>query len=946
MKLEYGFLRKKVASRVVWLFFLSALVPIAATAFFSFTYVSDLLVDQSYKQLQSASKLYGMAVLDRLLSVNEKLRGLPVSLDKAGRTAQTLVESLTNHNHILWSKSEYEKQIDKLTLEIIPTASLAAEGYDQKNDNKTILFSKTSQDGTTKIYLRRIIAVKKNNQIVTLVAELNNKFVWGYKDSLPFATFLCVIEESGKVLFCSHPDYAALLAKLSENSGQVESRRLTWTNPDGKNLALAWDLFIKSNFVGAGWKIISSRSEADALLPVYAFHRIFPIVILFSLLVVLLLSMIQVRRSMVPLQKLVGATKRLANYEFGEPVQVDSVDEFKDLADSFNVMAERLEKQFNELKILSDIDRLILSYPDLDVVLERIFETAHKIMSCDYIAITLVDKNNTTIGWTYIKEISASKLPYIEKTIIPDFEAEKLLAQEDMLLVDLKTQSWHFLGPLINHDVLTAKIYGIQLDGTLRALFSLGYCGNPAGNADDSSYVRGITDRLAVALATADRDEKLYHQAHFDQLTGLPNRQLFNDRLEQHIIQAHRKNERAALLYIDLDRFKNINDSLGHATGDKLLLQVAERMRNCVRDSDTISRLGGDEFVIVLSNISSPKNASNIAENIIDSVIKPFFISSREIFVNASIGIAVYPEDGRDNKELLAHADAAMYRAKESGRGRYMFFEESMNKEIMQRIEMETAMRHAIQHDQFSLHYQPQVDPHTGKVMGVEALIRWNHPELGMIPPGNFIPLAEECGLIETIGEWVLNTACENYQNLRKLNLAPGRLAVNISSRQFLRANFVDIINRAITNTGMLPNELELEITESLLLDERINTEFIFGELEIMGVKIAIDDFGKGYSSLSYLKRFPVHVLKIDSSFTRDIPTDEQTTILTLSIIAMAHALNMQVVAEGVETKEQLELLRTHQCDIVQGYYYSPALTAEELAKFLAQQESSKTSIK
>ena len=417
--------------------------------------------------------------------------------------------------------------------------------------------------------------------------------------------------------------------------------------------------------------------------------------------------------------------------------------------------------------------------------------------------------------------------------------------------------------------------------------------------------------------------------------TGLPNRQLFNDRLEQHIIQARRKSERAAVLYLDLDRFKNINDSLGHASGDKLLCHVAERMKYCVRETDTVSRLGGDEFVILLANVINPKDAGHVAEHIIEEICKPYVLGAQEIFINASIGIAIYPDDGSDNKELLAHADAAMYHAKESGRGRYQYFEESMNKELIRRLEMESAMRHALERNEYSLHYQPQIDLRNGKVTAIEALIRWNHPQLGLIPPSRFIPLAEECGLIEPLGEWVLRTACTEFRKWRDTHFAQARLAVNISSRQFMRENFVDTVKQTIRDADISPDELELEITESLLLDENVNTKLIFEKLSALGVQLAIDDFGTGYSSLSYLKRFSVHTLKIDRAFTKDIPEDEQATTLTLSIIAMAHALNMQVVAEGVENEAQLELLRAHQCDSVQGFFFGKPVPIAELVDHL-----------
>ena len=916
---------------MIWLFFISTLIPIAATAIYSLTYVNELLLEQSYKQLQHASKLYGMVVLERLLIVDGRLRELANSLDISRQNPDAVH---IGQDKITGIRKNLEKQIDNLSLEIIPVTKLkTAQG-----ENKSIIFSKADPDGITRVYLRRVLAIDKNNKAVTLVAELNNNYLWGNKDTLPFSTFLCVLDDTGKELFCPNSNHEALLAKVSVASANPESRRLIWVNTDGKNLAVAWGLFIKSNFFGPDWKIISSMREADALLSVHAYHKIFPLVILLSLLAVILLSMIQVRRIMLPLERLVAATRRIARYEFGEPVKVDSADEFGELGDSFNAMASRLDKQFNTLKILSDIDHLILSYPDLEVVLAKIFDTAHKIISCDFIVITLIYKDDATTGWTHIKEVSTNKPAYIEKAEIPEGEIRQLMKHEGIQLVDLEVQPLHCLDPMIKRGVLTAQVCPILLDGHVRAIFSLGYRDEKVKDIEDTEPVRDIIDRLAVALATADRDEKLYRQAHFDFLTGLPNRQLFNDRLEQHIIRARRKNERAAILYIDLDRFKNINDSLGHATGDLLLRNVAARMKNCVRETDTVSRLAGDEFVILLSNVSSPKDASYIAENIIGEISKPYTISAREIFINASVGIVIFPEDGLNNKELLSHADTAMYHAKESGRGRYMFFEESMNREIVHRIEMETAMRHALVREEFTLYYQPQIELTSGKVLAIEALLRWNHPELGLVMPAQFIPLAEENGLIEQLGEWVLQSACTQYHEWRKKDIAPARLAVNISSRQFMRENFIDIIDKIINKTKIKPQELELEITESLLLDDSINTKSMFDRLGLMGVKLAIDDFGTGYSSLGYLKRFPVHTLKIDRAFTRDIPADTQATTLTLSIIAMAHALQMHVVAEGVETKEQMELLSQHQCDSVQGNYFSQALSAVDMARYLEQQ--------
>lgn len=944
MASRLGLIHNKVARRVILLFFLSALIPIILTAVFAFTYINDLLLDQSHKELQREAKLYGMSVLDRLLVIDNKMHNIADQVDSTYRKDPNRNLASLAKARISSERQKYDSQIDNLSIEILKENGSGKIEIAPDRDHKTILYSKSDNAGIVRVYLRRVITLDKNNTTISILAELNNNFLWGDKDNLPFASFICVTDSSGIVLFCPYPDSNILLNQFKKSGAREEVRAITWTGNEGKNLAVAWDLFTQSRFTGKTWQIITSKPETEALSPVYAFRKFFPGVIAFSILVVLLLSMMQIRRSMLPLKQLVMATRRLANYEFGEVVDVKSDDEFKELADSFNTMADRLKKQFSELEILSEIDTLLLTYPDMDVVISRIFDSAKNIIPCDFIAITLVDKTSPEVGFTYIKEMAARTTPYIEKTVIPTAEADKLLAQGESRLVDLKTQAWHILEPLAKYGIVTARICPIRVDEKLRAIFSLGYRTNSVVNSQDAGCAHGIIDRLGVALATTDRDEKLYHQAHYDHLTGLPNRKLFNERLDEYINNATRRNEHAALLYINLDRFKNINDTLGHTGGDKLLLEVGERLRNYARPADIISRLGGDEFAILLTNISSGTDAISLADNISKGMLRPFQIQSREIFVNISIGIAVYPADGNDGKTLLAHADAALYHAKERGRGRYMFFEDTMNQEIMRRMELETAMRHALSREQFTLYYQPKIDLRTGSLVGVEALIRWNHPELGFVRPDQFIPIAEECGLIEPIGDWVLRTACAQFKQWRGMNISPARLAVNISSRQFMQADFVDSINKIIISTGMLPDELELEITESLLMDLRINTKLIFSELATMGVRIAIDDFGTGYSSLGYLKRFPVHTLKIDRSFIHDIPADTQATTLTLSIIAMAQALNMEVIAEGVESKQQIDVLRSSGCNFVQGFYYYKPTPADEMTSLLMQQASNQPS--
>jgi diguanylate cyclase (GGDEF)-like protein len=943
MKFQYGFLRSKVARRVVWLFFLSALVPIMATALLSFTYVSDLLVQQSHTQLRHAGKLYGMAVLERLLFIEDKLRNTALIINTNQQLDPDEFRQRLGSELNTLALIGDDRKIEALYIDKLLPPELPLEEQEDFISSKASVFSVIAPDGTPRVYMRMMLdSLQASGQ--SLIAEINRDYLWGNKDTLPFSTFLCVVEDSDKVLFCSHPAPDRLLREVNTESSEAESRSLFWTYEGEKYLAVSWELFIKSRFNGPRWKIIASQLEADALLPINTFNKIFPLVIALSLLVILLLSISQIRRNMIPLERLIEGTQRVANRVFNKPVKVESHDEFETLANSFNAMTVRLGKQINALTILSEIDQLILSNPNIETVFLTILKRIPNIAPCEFISITLADKTDQNIGWTYVSHIDSKHKPTLEKIALSSSEKKKLLELGETASLNLRNDSWHYLDCLKKQGVKRTQVFPITLDDKLDAVVNLGYRKKLLLSNDDIKHVRDLADRLAVALATADRDEKLYRQAHYDILTNLPNRQLLNDRLDQHIIHAHRENQMIGILYIDLDRFKNINDSLGHSVGDKLLQQTAERLKQCIREVDTVARLGGDEFIIILSNIADPKDASIIAEHIITRISEAFNIDIHEIFVTPSIGITLYPIDGTNTEELLKHADAAMYRAKESGRGKYMFFEERMNIEDMERTRMEQDMRHALARNEFNLLYQPQINLETGKIIGAEALIRWNHSTHGTIQPFRFIPLAEDTGLIGPIGEWVLRTACRQFKSWQEDGIIIDRLSVNVSSRQFMQRKFVDIVYKALTATGMSPERLELEITESLLMEDRIDTIYILDELHAMGIKLAIDDFGTGYSSLSYLKRLPVDALKIDRSFMRDVPKNEDATTITNSIIALAHALKINVIAEGVETAEQLVLLLSQHCDSGQGFYFYPPLLPEDFVKAFHEQNSSSSS--
>ncbi|MNR99531.1 Cyclic di-GMP phosphodiesterase Gmr [compost metagenome] len=452
---------------------------------------------------------------------------------------------------------------------------------------------------------------------------------------------------------------------------------------------------------------------------------------------------------------------------------------------------------------------------------------------------------------------------------------------------------------------------------------------------DDTGAVSHFVIALYDITATKRYESELEFQTNRDALTGLANRSLLRDRLSQAISYAHRYNHPIWIAFVDLDRFKFVNDTLGHQAGDILLKATAERLQAAVRDTDTVSRMGGDEFVLILPERTDAGLSTGIVQRIMDGIAQPLTIEGHEFFISSSIGVAVYPNDGTTPEELIKHADIAMYRAKETGRNNFQFYTSSMNERALERLRIEGDLRNALERGEFILHYQPQLDLRTGDIVGVEALIRWQHPELGMIPPMRFIGLAEETGLIVPIGTWVIREACRQNMAWQEQGLGTLRMAVNLSARQFAQQDLLQSIASVLTETKLPPQCLEIELTESLVMADVDHAIGILRELKALGVQLSIDDFGTGYSSLSYLKRFPIDVLKIDRSFVNDITTDPDDAAIVASIISLAHSLRLIVIAEGVETEEQLAYLQQHDCDLIQGYFFSRPVTSDALETML-----------
>lgn len=447
-----------------------------------------------------------------------------------------------------------------------------------------------------------------------------------------------------------------------------------------------------------------------------------------------------------------------------------------------------------------------------------------------------------------------------------------------------------------------------------------------------------LTRSLRYAIERKQAEERLAYLAQYDHLTGLANRSLFKDRLNQALARSDRNQDLVALMFLDLDNFKVINDTLGHDAGDTVLQAVADRLNKCVRKTDTVARLGGDEFTIILEGLKKSEAPITVAQKIINSLAPPFHIGDREVFITTSIGITLYPLDANNSKDLLKFADRSMYRAKEKGCNNYEFYAAEMNVRATERLTFRSSLYHALDRDEFVLHYQPLVNLRSGKIIGLEALLRWNLDNYGLLYPDRFLDLAEETELIVPIGEWVIRHACLQTKDWISEGLPPVRISVNLSARQFRQTGLVDLIKRVLYEANLAPSQLELELTEGTLMEHTESSSTTLMRLKDMGVRISIDDFGTGYSSLSYLRKFPIDTLKIDQTFVQDLTSNPDDAAISKAIIAMAHSLRLDVIAEGVETLEQLAILYAQGCDAAQGYYLGRPTTDGEIPAMLAKE--------
>lgn len=900
----------------------------------SYDRLRKLLVDQGSTQLAQLNVAYATALYDRLLSAQVQLRETTNSLEVgAPQWSSEFKEHLkTRFDAVMIVPADGTPTALLGAARPLPDLTIAESTRLAKGG--TILKTSDTDDPSAPIFVARALNAQRPVDGI-LVAELSKKYLWDDVDALAPNTMFCVVNDRGKLLYCSQPDPPAMLLQLAGHLPLLASGRFEYTFNGKIQLANHRELFLEPRFLVQSWTVIAARPETEVLAPLVDFEMMFLPAMLLSLLVAVLLSLTQVRRTLVPLENLIDGTRRAADQDFSARLDVPGNDEFSELAISFNAMNARLGNQFTALMTLAEIDRAILSRLDVDRVIETVVTRIRDIVQTDYVSVAVLDHTAAGMMRIYTRDQHSDERTTLERSACPVEDTLELRSRTSGMWLDAREIPKAYALPVTRLGAAAVFACPIIWQEQVVGMVVLGFRGEALLTPDEQARTRDLGDRVGVAYAAATKDEQLYYQAHYDPLTGLPNRLYFRDQLDRALARAHRGEERFALLFVDLDYFKRVNDSLGHAAGDVVLRDAADRMRHCVRGTDIVARLGGDEFTLLLTDVKSTRDAQIVAELVIAAMSIPFQIAGHDHFMNASIGIALYPDDGVTADELLRNADTAMYRAKDSGRGQSVFFEKRMNADAVARVRAERELHHAIDRNEFVLFYQPQLDLKTGRISGAEALVRWDHPLRGLLAPDHFIQLAEETGLIEKLGEWVLREACAQFQKWHADGIALPRVSVNVSPRQFRQKDFIDTLDKIIRDCGMQAASLEVEITESLLLEATSTVESMLMKLKSIGVQIALDDFGTGYSSLAYLKRFPVDVVKIDRSFVKDLPADEGSAAITAAIIAMAHALHKKVIAEGVATADQTAFLRRLQCDHIQGYHLSVPLSPPDLAELI-----------
>jgi len=941
MRLTWRTFNNRISRRIVALFIAAAVIPLLLLAALTLYQVRHKLIDQQSQQVRLSAKMIGMEIFQNLHNTTQQLhliadnlnRGHSLNLDSIADSHESFEPNPISHLFRLDSQGGITHLVGKIDLD---GERLIADIHQQRIPGKAMLL--LSGGGEHGPNLLLILPVDPRNPMGDLLgARLQLKSLLD-TDQLDTRTEqICVLSDSGIPIYCNKPYDMAWLADVVMRNSRSNSQQFIWHPPGEEGSITAfWSLFLAPHYQLQRWSVVVAQPHQLITASAREFEKSFLAVGLVTLMLVTLLSIFAIRRNMVPLEHLLKGTRRLSRGLFNTRVDIQSHDEFSELGTAFNDMAEKLGNSFEKQAALIDLNYNLQHAGIINSVLITALEALPHFIDTDSQGVIFLESS---------KAVAHTDGLYRRNGAVTSQSASYPLSQVDIPLMPWRGTAAEAAArlPIIDAFALPPEMEIILMPALVKnqvvACLVLQFR-TPAAPAMEKLFLlTQFCDILATSLSNIRLKQRLEYQAYHDPLTNLPNRMLIRQKTELAMQQARQGGHGLALMIMDIDRFKIINDSMGHAAGDELLIQVADRLKRVVSRRDMLCRFAGDEFVILFSiDKASPQRLlPEVIARLDRAFADPFVIGNRKVRITASKGIAGFPDDGEDFLDLLKNADAAMYRAKHQKAGSYAFFDHDLQRALLNEIEIEQGLIDALTMREFELHYQPCIHLPSGEVRGAEALIRWRRPEQGLIAPGNFIPIAERTGLIEPIGNWALKHSCENFLRWRQRGIVLDSISVNVSSIQLQESGFVSTVAQILQETGMPAQHLELEITETAFIEDFDDSLEKLKALRSLGVRIAVDDFGTGYASLRYLKELPANHIKIDRLFIKGLPESQDDIAIISSLITLSGKLNLGLVAEGIETQAQKQYLQAAGITLAQGFLMSKPLPEAEFLEFLTQ---------
>lgn len=936
------------ASRIVALFVAAALLPLILLALLTVSQVDNELQLQGSRQARETAKSIGMDIFERLNSLTGNLQ-LYASVIKNDPNA--IFSSGLVTDEVLYGRHvealftiDPEGSLEMLFgREEISGGSLLKKIYRQRSPGKISLLVTPTENSrqSLEIYLFSPLAEERPNGKL-LGLRINQESLWDREQLESRSELICILGERGSPLYCNREPHGQWVSRLF----RLEHRQSDNALPDAQSalvaglLSASWSLFLAPHYQVKQWTVGVGIPEETALAPAHSFNKNLILVMLLSLVFITFLSIRSIRATLDPLGKLLQATRSLSSGVFNARVAFTGSDEFGELGDSFNDMASRLGRHFRQQQTLTHISQALQQAASVERIMGVLFTHFKALLGAAQIGAVFwsnADGMRQGIAWplTTFGHPAPPAINFNDQNRALPTEIQQLESTESL-------DRYPVIARLSPDPGVPLTLLPVRRNGTHIAL--LAFSGLPIfKQAEDErlTLLLQLSEILAIALDNALLQQRLRYQAFYDTLTDLPNRVMMSQRLQELLESAKRGTGSLAVIIFDIDRFKTINDSMGHVAGDELLRLVAERLKRCLHPNEILSRFAGDEFVLIIPAVSDRSGAESVINRVNHSFLQPFSIGERRFGISASSGVALFPQDGNDHVTLLKNADAAMYQAKAGKSGGSAFYSHALQRALNERLSTEQELKQAIRREEFILFYQPAIKLENHSVIGCEALVRWAHPEKGLLMPNHFIEIAEQTGQIGAIGLCVLRQACCDFKRWQMQRLNLEYVAVNVSGLQLQDPDFATNVADIIAETGMAPGQLELEVTETALIEDFAASLEKLTALRQLGVRIAVDDFGTGYASLKYLKTLPADKLKIDRLFVSELPGNERDGAIVKSVCTLALQLRMSLLAEGVETGAQAEFLRACGVYSVQGYHFSKPLPEPQFVAFALDREQS-----